>query len=139
MKSLKKLASIADKFERKIAQQVSAPPPTVESDQRPVIMDAFFGPMGEKRFMDQINSSGSAFQQAAGDVEGKISINVKVDAGSKAAQFVTTPNLPKLQQALTRDFAAVFKTDPKSLFQQRLSKNEVRPSNVSGTTNLTTM
>jgi hypothetical protein len=141
MNSLKKLAHIADKFERKLsrAQQAGAPLPTMESNQRPVIMDAFFGPNGEERFMKQINNPGSSFQQAAGDVQGKISINVKVDSGSKDATFVVSPNVPKLQSALVKDFAAVFKADPKSMFQQRLAKSEVRPANVSGTTNLVTM
>ena len=141
MNSLKKLAYIADKFERKLsrAQQTGAPPPTVESDQRPVIMDAFFGPQGEQRFMQQINNPNSSFQQAAGDVQGKISINVKVDSGSKAATFVVSPNVPKLQSALVKDFAAVFKSDPNSMFQQRLAKNDVKPATVSGTTNLVTM
>src|SRR5574338_831573 len=114
MKSLKKLAYIADKFEAKLtkrAQQAVSGPVNVESDQRPVIMDAFFGPQGEQRFMQQINSPGSAFQQAAGDVQGKISIDVNVDSASKAARFVTSPNLPKLQMALSKDFATVFKAD----------------------------
>lgn len=136
MKSLKKLASIADKFERKLSRGQQNGPSVVESDQRPVIMDAFFGPKGEELFIKQINKPNSAFNQAASDVPGKININIKVDSRSKTATFEISPNLPKLQSALVKDFVSVFKTDPTSMFKQRLS---IRPSTVSGTTNLVTM
>jgi hypothetical protein len=153
MKSLKKMADLADRFEFKLsrAQKVTDEIPTQESNQRPVIMDAFFGDAkaggGEQVFLKQINLPTSNFNTAAGNVQGKISINVQVDAPSKRANFIVKVDPPvkadvlaQITAALVRDYGAAFRgKTPAGQLAERLAKNEVKPPTVSGTTDLVTM
>lgn len=143
------MAELADRFEHKLSQAQQKPSVT-ESDQRPVIMDAFFGTPaatgGPNTFLKQINQPTSNFNKNTQNVQGKIFINVQVDAPSKTANFVVRvdpavkgPVLEVIKKALRDDYAAAFRTTPEKQLQERLAKNDINPPTVSGTTDLVTM
>jgi hypothetical protein len=145
MKSLEKLIKLADKFERKIAQF------SQESNQGPVIEDAFFGEpspgFGHPEFVKRLNKPDSNFQHAAATVQGQITIGCKVDAASGFADFTVAvnpaPKDPKVVQALkaalVKDFVAMYKKTPMEFLKGRLAVNQIRPPTVSGETVVTTM
>jgi hypothetical protein len=149
MKSLEKLLKLADKFEGKIKKfaQQNAAPQFGESNQAPVVQDAFFGPpatgKGQEAFLKYINNPASNFQKSVTSAQGAIGIQVHVDAPSKKANFVVSVNPPALTKqvvdALRKDYAAFYKELPEQQLQRRLSAGEIRPPSVSGVAPFTTM
>lgn len=140
MNSVKRLNQLADKFAMKLsqAQQVA------ESNQGPVVLDAFFGGSQQQEdFLKYINGPGSNFQKAVGSLEGAIKIDVQVNAAAKTANFVVSVGgkpAPKVViDALNSDYAARFKKAPSQAFAERLAAKQVNPPNVSGATTFTSM
>lgn len=137
MKSLKKMADLADRFEYKLTKFAVS---TSESDTKPAVMDAFFEPprtMGEngsERFSQAIKQQDSSFMKALasfGDKKFHLSIGVTVNAPGGLADFIvrTTPPLPtaSIKQALIADYARAYGKDPSARLKDKLSKNQVNP------------
>ena len=118
MKSFKKLAYIADKFEAKIkrAQQLTG------EDPKAVTADAFFNPKGNKdesEFQSAILTGGSAFMSALPEQVKKCSIGAAVDVPGKMADFlvktvppVSAQVITQLKDALTKDYTRFYGKAP---------------------------
>lgn len=145
MNSLKKMAEVASRFERKLAEA----PKVQESDLTAALVDAIFDPKFAERdqgFMNAIMRPDSNFQAAAGNVSGKITIGITVDAPAKTADFtVSVPGarpeqIAAIKDALKKDYSILFnKADVLKQFQDRLAKGMINPPNLKGAIPLKTV
>lgn len=115
MKSLKKLAYIADKFEAKIsrAQAITG------EDPKAVTADAFFNPRGDKdesKFQAFILAQGSSFLSALPEQVKVCKIGASVDVPGKTAGFLvaTEPPVPTkaIIDALNADYVKFYGQAP---------------------------
>lgn len=129
MKSLKKMADLADRFELKIKYaQISG------EDPKAVTTDAFFGPNAEQAFQDWIMKSNSNFLQALPDGV-NCNIGASVNTSNKMADFlvalapgkkgvVVPPTAAAaVKAALIKDFMGLHQgKDPAGWMAERLAK-----------------
>lgn len=129
MRSLKKLADLADRFELKIkyAQSLGG------EDPKSVTADAFFGPQGEQTFQNWILRSGSKFLSVLPDGV-KCAIGAKVDTDKGVAAFLVTLNPPSpkvlgaVTNALVEDYKGLHQgKDPVAWQAERLAKPPTDP------------
>ena len=129
MKSLKKIADLADIFEFKLKY---AQVPISGEDPKSVTADAFFGPYREQEFSKWILKPSSAFLSSIPENVGA-QIGAKVDTNSGVAEFLVklvpgkgakiAPGATEaVKAALIKDFTTVFGKDPVSYQKERLSK-----------------
>jgi hypothetical protein len=87
----------------------------------------------------------SNFQAAAGNVSGKITIGITVDAPSKmvgftvSAQGAQATQINAIKEALKKDYQALYRVDVVQQFQDRLAKNMINPPDLKGALTLTTV
>lgn len=118
-----------------------------EANLGPAIQDAFFGPpspgFGHPEFVARIGKPESNFTAATQDVTGQIVIDITVDASAKRAAFKVQASpsnkIGPIQKALEADYLAMYKKSPSAFFQAGLASGKVRPPDIHGTTNVTTM
>lgn len=119
-----------------------------ESDLIPAINDAFFGPpahgLGPDAFVAQISKPDSNFNKAAGSIQGKITVNILVNAPAKSAVFqVKGPGVKTfaniLQQALEADYKVMYGKTPSAQFVERLAGGLIRPADIHGSATVTTV
>ena len=106
MKSVDRIVKIAERFAKKIAQEIA-------EDPKAVVVDAFLGPREEANFQQFILNPNSHFSQILPESVKKVDIGAVVDAKNKLAMFVvtTTPPVPTqlhtaLINALKEDYKA---------------------------------
>lgn len=116
MKSLKKLAYIADKFEAKISKGQKM----LGEDPKAVTADAFFDPgytgKGEGEFRKFILGEGSNFLKALPQQVKTCNIGAAVDVPGNSASFLvsTTPPVPTktIVDALNQDYIKYYGAAP---------------------------
>lgn len=149
MKSVKKLADLADIFESRIRKfaQDNSKPQVGESNKVPAVQDAFFGTQaegkGQEEFLKVINRPSSNFQKSIVNAQGAIGVQVQVNAPSGKADFIVSVNPPSLNKsvvdALKADYLSFYKETPEQQLQRRLSIGEIKPPTISGVAPFTTM
>lgn len=144
MSEAKLLEKMANEFfeNTKLAQQAR------ESNLVPAINDAFFGPpshgLGPEAFIARISRADSNFNKEAGSVQGKITINIVVNAPAKTAAFeVKGPGVKDqakaIQKALEADYSLMYGKTPTAQLGERLAANQVRPPDISGRATVATI
>jgi hypothetical protein len=136
MNYVQKMNKLADRLEAKLIRMAQA---NEESNQKPVVEDAFFRWQDKNKshetFFQKISQKESAFQQAAASVDGKITIGAKVSGPNKSAEFlVKCPDSPdqeaNVKAALIKDFQSDYGLRPDEFFRWKLKENLVYPPNV---------
>jgi len=133
MKSLKKMAELADRFESKIIRTAIE----MGEDPKSVTADAFFNPKGDKdesRFQASILSEGSNFLAALPPQVKKCSIGASVDVPGKTAGFLvsTQPPVPantiaQIKEALNKDYTKFYGQAPAARVMARAGTGEIKP------------
>ncbi len=128
--------------------KVAQSPKAQEANLTPAVNDAFFGPpahgLGPDAFVARISRPDSNFNKAAGSVQGKITINIIVNAPAKAASFQVKGSGIKaqavaIQKALEDDYALMYGKSPAAQLSERLAANLIRPADIHGSATVTTI
>lgn len=133
MKSLKKMAELADRFEMKLSRAK-----ITGEDPKAVTADAFFDPPGggrsEQDFQAAIVTAGSNFLAALPETVKKCSIGASVDAPAKSSRFlvacappVSQDILNKLIGALNADYAKLYGKAPIARLAEKIANGKVAP------------
>jgi hypothetical protein len=150
----KLLESLANQFlentynEKEVNVKLAQVPQTQESNLGPAVQDAFFGPpspgLGHPEFVKKLGTPESNFTKATQDVSGQIVIDIMVDAPAKRAIFIVKAAVKPqvkaaIEAALVADYTAMYGKSPSVQLQERLAAGTVRPANIRGTANVTTL
>ena len=140
MRSLKKLADLADRFESKL--KLSRAQAQVGEDPKAVVADAFFGAATsavtrgktEREFQAHILGEGSNFLAALPPTVKTCNIGASVDGPAKTASFLVTcsppTNTANILKALVADYTKFYGKDPNSQFAARLAAGDIKPPTV---------
>lgn len=134
MRSLKKLADLADRFEVKLSLAQAQ----VAEDPKAVVADAFFGSpssgKSEREFQAYILKEGSNFLAALPATVKVCNIGASVDGPGKKASFVVScdpaTNTAGILKALVADYTKFYGKEPNAQFAARLAAGDIRPPTV---------
>jgi hypothetical protein len=145
MKSLKKMAELADRFEAKLRRKADVQEFGTSEDPKAPVIDAFFDKpntikqTGYEKFYNQIAQQDSNFMALVGKknlskVDVSIGASVNLPAGTADFVVSSTPPIPQaeLKAALVADYKAAYGAEPSARIKAKKEdrQNPLRPPNL---------